>query len=231
MTRGRWRCDECAARFSYSSILEVHGIEHNHLAFACPRKSCSYGTKDYGAQLRHMREAHNKLRTCHECSEDSRNVTDLGLHASRTGHAPFACKEGGCQSTFSRHDVYVRHLDIHNKNMPPYPCRFCNRHRGRHGFKRRDRLTQHLRNYHHFNEEEAPGVGKSCPHRDCPVYRELSEEHTFKKSSEYTAHMRKAHDESPFPCPKPGCNRVGGKGYFRELDLMKHQKREHRHAE
>jgi hypothetical protein len=45
--------------------------------------------------------------------------------------------------------------------------------------------------------------------------------------SDYTTHLRKAHDESPFPCPEPGCPRKNGKGYFRKRDLIKHQKKEH----
>jgi len=39
-----------------------------------------------------------------------------------------------------------------------------------------------------------------------------------------TAHLKKIHNESPFPCDHPGCPKVGGKGYVRERDLIKHKK-------
>lgn len=49
----------------------------------------------------------------------------------------------------------------------------------------------------------------------------------FQKVSDLTAHIKKVHSESPFPCQVWGCSRVGGKGYFRERDLIKHQKKDH----
>jgi hypothetical protein len=54
-----------------------------------------------------------------------------------------------------------------------------------------------------------------------------SENHAFKKASEWTKHMKEVHDESPFPCTVTGCNRVRGKGYFRERDLVKHVVKAH----
>lgn len=49
----------------------------------------------------------------------------------------------------------------------------------------------------------------------------------FKSRGEFTKHMRKEHDETPFPCTKVGCKRVNGKGFFRKRDFMKHLKKEH----
>lgn len=106
------------------------------------------------------------------------------------------------------------------------------------GFKRKDHLVQHLRNYHHHHIGEDDGRNrsrKSCPHKDCPEYSKNPKRfhpfypynHAFKKAADYTAHMRKFHDESDFPCLAPNCNRVKGKGYFRERDLIKHQRKEH----
>jgi hypothetical protein len=39
--------------------------------------------------------------------------------------------------------------------------------------------------------------------------------------------MREVHDESPYPCPEAGCERIHRKGYFRKADLTKHLKRDH----
>ena len=70
----------------------------------------------------------------------------------------------------------------------------------------------------------------SCPHEGCPEYRAgftSREDAPFKTVSEKTAHMKKEHNESEFPCTVAGCDRVDGKGYFRKVDLRKHMKKVH----
>ncbi|KAL2358214.1 hypothetical protein BJ546DRAFT_803693, partial [Cryomyces antarcticus] len=119
----------------------------------------------------------------------------------------------------------------HAVECPRYPCTHCKRHRGADGFKRKDHLTQHLRNYHHIEADGEGTSGYSCSHEDCAAFRSSPgglhspHLHAFQKKSDYTAHMKKEHDESPHPCSWPGCNRVRGKGFFRERDLMKHEKK------
>ena len=54
---------------------------------------------------------------------------------------------------------------------------------------------------------------------------------TFQTRGELTRHLREVHDESPFPCQERGCSRVGGKGFFREKDLLKHVEDHHISAE
>ncbi|KAF2093255.1 hypothetical protein NA57DRAFT_23935, partial [Rhizodiscina lignyota] len=123
-----------------------------------------------------------------------------------------------------------------------HPCPHCKKYRGNNGFKRRDHLTQHLRNYHHIDVDEREGHVDSwdgtrivdtsrCPLAGCPQYREQrlhwQDEPIFPKRRDYTEHMKKVHNESPFPCPEPGCDRIDGRGYFRKVDLIKHQKKEH----
>lgn len=39
--------------------------------------------------------------------------------------------------------------------------------------------------------------------------------------------MRTVHDESDFPCPRPGCDRINGKGYYRKADLRSHLRKVH----
>lgn len=93
---------------------------------------------------------------------------------------------------------------------------------------------QHLRGYHNFDAGEVSGKGKSCPYPDCEAYRApdgitgFIVDHAFKKQSDYTSHMKKVHDESPFPCDAPGCSRVGGKGFSRQKDLLKHVAKMHK---
>jgi hypothetical protein len=119
------------------------------------------------------------------------------------------------------------HLD----DVKRFPCKYCKKYRGQNGFKRKDHLTQHLRGYHHIGEGEGkfryefPLYDKTfCRHPDCPESQNnwVRRGVAFKKVSDCTTHMKTVHNESDFPCPEPGCDRVGGKGYFRKVDLRRH---------
>ncbi|KAI1863909.1 uncharacterized protein JN550_009188 [Neoarthrinium moseri] len=148
-----------------------------------------------------------------------------------------------------RLDVLHRHIDSYANAMPKFPCSFCKLHRGRHGFRRRDHLVQHLRGYHQFDSEEinqAVPAARSpttnwvhpvCPHSGCEHHRgesfyELSQQEQiqqrpFGKRSELTKHLKDDHGETPFPCDVPGCDKIGAKGYVREKDCMKHRVAKH----
>ena len=129
----------------------------------------------------------------------------------------------------------------HEDNGQRFPCERCPNHRGRNGFRRKDHLTQHLRQYHHYKiaYKESPhwscGV-RCCPRSNCSSYRPYksypwgdsrNDKWLFKTQSEYNQHMKTVHDESNYPCQEPGCDKVGGKGYTREVDLVKHVKAKH----
>jgi uncharacterized Zn-finger protein len=180
-----------------------------------------------------VRTAYPELRSCSECGAAFSFKHELNEHAEKTGHAAFICGQAGCGSAFSRYDTYEQHLKVHEDDVKRYACPHCKKHRGVNGFKRKDHLTQHLRNYHHIEEDKARSnifEEKSCPHKDCSEWRPESnfvKKDAFQTASEYAKHMRKVHDESPFPCPEPRCDRIGGKGYFRRRDLFRHQKKEH----
>jgi hypothetical protein len=183
---------------------------------------------------------------CQECQEVFRSKGDLLQHAMERQHRPYGCE---CGALFSRLDVYYRHLESLDETDPKYPCIYCRRHRGAEGFRRKDHLTQHIRNYHHHEVDEPvtglPSKPKSrlrysfpvCPHLGCPHYRDEAfkqlprsvqqETKPFSSMSVYTKHMREEHDECSFPCDVSGCNRVGWRGYFREKDLMRHRKEQH----
>ena len=203
-------------------------------AYACPIRECTEKSQFWEHISYHTRTAHPELRSCSECGAAFSSKKKLSEHAEETGHPAFICEQPDCGSAFSRYDTYERHLKIHEDDVKRYACPHCKKHRGVNGFKRKDHLTQHLRNYHHIGEDEARTSylfgGKSCPHKDCSEWRPKSlfvDNNAFRKVSEYTKHMKKVHDESPFPCPEPGCDRIGGKGYFRRRDLFRHRKKEH----
>lgn len=214
--------------------LYVHDSVTGDAAYACSIRECTGEFHSSQGIFHHMRTAHPELRSCSECGAAFSSRHKLSEHAEETGHAAFICGQSDCGSAFSRYDTYERHLKIHEDDAKRYACPHCKKHRGVNGFKRKDHLTQHLRNYHHIGEYEARSApylgGKSCPHKDCSEWRPKSvwvKENAFQTTSEYTKHMKKVHDESPFPCPEPECDRIGGKGYYRRRDLFRHQKKEH----
>lgn len=180
--------------------------------------------------------------SCHECKECFRSIAELYRHARAKQHSPYACK---CGETFSRLDVLRRHLDRFRPETPRYPCLRCKRHRGDEGFTRKEHLRQHLRGYHHIEMEVHPSSlhrsnCQTCPDPNCPQYRgpeflrlrrgEQEKQKPFASQAEYTKHMRDVHDDSPFPCDVLDCLKVGGRGYFREKDLLKHRKDQHPEA-
>jgi hypothetical protein len=190
--------------------------------------------------LNHVQTTHPELLQCHQCSEKYSSLWWVERHAYTEDHAAFICPSEGCVSTFSRIDVFKRHLIGHREDVKRFSCNYCKKYRGKNGFKRKDHLTQHLRNYHHIGEVSKTKVfnGNSCPHKDCESYREGAffndgskcdyfRNHAFKRSPDYITHMRKVHNESPFPCSVSGCDKVNGKGYFRRRDLAKHRQKKH----
>lgn len=171
------------------------------------------------------------MYTCNECDESFGSQEDLGQHAGEEGHAALICNQPDCGRAFSRLDIYKRHQLSHDEDAKRYPCKYCKKYRGNKGFKRKDHLTQHLRGYHHIGEDDVKSEfsKKFCTVQDCPDTRgdRKRDEAPFKKTSDYTKHMKSVHNQSKFPCPETGCDRVGAKGYSRKTDLWKHLKKVH----
>jgi hypothetical protein len=173
--------------------------------------------------------------TCAQCTEVFSDLVELSSHAWTTNHLAFGCEQDGCEKTFSRLDSCRRHQRKHRDDAKCFPCKYCKKYRGSNGFKRKDHLTQHIRNYHHIGEDDAlsdvPWGRRWCSKIGCSHHRDSSERFAkrsvFSTSAEYTKHMRTVHNESEYPCPQPGCNRVNGNGYFRESDLRNHLRKVH----
>ncbi|KAF2185852.1 hypothetical protein K469DRAFT_664858 [Zopfia rhizophila CBS 207.26] len=226
-------CCVCGSAYSSRYDLHYHAGTRNHRTIKCRLHLCTFLYSYWSEYIQHRKIAHPEIQSCHECKESFDNLATLEDHARATGHTCFFCEHLGCEKTFSRLDSYQRHQKAHQDDVQRHPCKYCRKYRGANGFKRKDHLTQHLRNYHHIGEDEASTLwGRySCPHGGCSEHRKpvgghiyvFNDEHPFRKLSDYTKHMKKVHDESQFPCPEFGCDRVGGKGYSRKRDLVKHQ--------
>ncbi|CZR65871.1 uncharacterized protein PAC_15771 [Phialocephala subalpina] len=175
--------------------------------------------------------------TCQECNTVFRNKATLDSHASQTQHAPYICI---CGKACSRFDVLNRHVDKFNPKAL-YPCPYCSRFSGLKGFHRLDHLTQHLQTYHNIDRQSPARTSIKkpliCPYEECPSHSRIfanspSPENpdciVFRTRKDFTEHLRQVHNDSLFPCTVLGCDRIGGKGYFRKRDLLKHEK-EHNH--
>ncbi|KAE8442040.1 hypothetical protein EG329_003897 [Mollisiaceae sp. DMI_Dod_QoI] len=230
----------------YSSyLLNKHASDLGHLAWECKKRGCNQSFLSHQERDAHQRQLHNghgRLNSdspndCAECGESLGSNADLIRHASKHLHQPYGCD---CGALFSRLDVLYRHLDSLDTDDPKYPCNYCKRHRGADGFRRKDHLLQHIRNYHHLETEIHHLYGSRrkflvCSHLGYSFYRdEAFLESTnrltpklFASQSAYTKHMREEHNESPFPCAVSGCSRTGKRGYFREKDLRVHHLKEH----
>ena len=204
----------------------------------CIMLSCEFRYTSQWQCKEHMRAMHQDAFTCEECIYVGKSQYELGLHAFATGHASFICKHDDCEKRFSRLDTYQRHQRTHLEDAKRFPCKYCKKYRGKNGFKRKDHLNQHVRNYHHIGEDEQVGTipnRKWCPKRECAKarhddsveYVRLSTQGVFPSSKEWVKHMRTVHDESEYSCPQAGCDRVNRKGYFRSAELRTHLRKVH----
>ncbi|ORY01805.1 hypothetical protein BCR34DRAFT_90324 [Clohesyomyces aquaticus] len=233
-----FRCIVCGTEESSYSKLSRHAGMTNHKTLRCRAQPCDYLYSSTGGAYRnHFANSHPELLKCSECNESFLNQWRFEVHAYQTGHRAITCTHAECGKAFARIDIFQRHQKTHEDVVKRHPCKHCRKYRGENGFKRKDHLTQHLRNYHHIGEDDARNgtrilsfANMSCPVEDCVDYRGPGtawKDLPFQKSSDRAQHMRKVHNESIYPCPEPGCDRVGGKGYIRRADLRAHLRKVH----
>ncbi|KAI0884887.1 uncharacterized protein GGS22DRAFT_189100 [Annulohypoxylon maeteangense] len=183
--------------------------------------------------------------SCNECLASFRNTYQFQLHAKLSRHKTVACS---CGKSFSRLDTLVRHQRSFREDIRLYPCPTCKHLQGKHGFRRRDHLIQHLTGYHKFNfskiEKIAPtkrqgyGGPYHCLFTSCEFHRgegftrlswdEKYNQAPFPRQSEYIKHMREVHELTPFPCLETECKRTGANGYLLWNGFKNHMVREHK---
>ena len=213
---------------------QVHEQQRYVPLSICSIKFCPYIYREIHELEAHERLVHPDLPRCGQCSAIADSNRELETHARETDHFAFACKEDECNSKFFEVGVYRRHVRKHQDDAVRFPCRYCRKYRGKEGFKRKDHLTQHIRNYHHIGEDEVkrrkhyrPWCSKQGCNMSQSVWAGDSKSTAFASSTEWIKHMRTVHDESIFPCLHPGCDRIDGKGYFREADIRTHVHKVH----
>ncbi|TLD29610.1 hypothetical protein E2P81_ATG05904 [Venturia nashicola] len=198
----RFECELCKASYNRADNLTHHVRKHHpeQLKRPCKRRRA----KDDAQSL-----------ICAECRLPFQS---LEAHAKAMNHRAFSCGFENCSSSFGRRDLLLRH-ELTHTDETNYPCPHCDKYSGENGFKRKDHLQQHLSNFH--NKELYP---KFCDHTDCQVKAIAVPQKAFESMKEYRTHLREVHDQTPFPCDWPGCERKGRKGYSRERDLEAHKK-------
>ncbi|EME49263.1 hypothetical protein DOTSEDRAFT_68136 [Dothistroma septosporum NZE10] len=83
---------------------------------------------------------------CKECDSRFLTASSLETHARDLFHKTFVCSEPGCDKSYCRMDLYTRHKKDHKPSKMHF-CDHCPRNRAK-SFKRKDHLTQHVRNCH-----------------------------------------------------------------------------------
>lgn len=186
-------------------------------------------------------------------SENSRyehlNSHHAGQHLALSTSRPFKCH---CGLDSTKLYTLERHVRVASKHLTPdFPCTKCTAYQGINGFRRKDHLVQHMKFFHKYSDEQLADLFPSrrptlrpavrpCHFETCDYYRDTRPKELntgeqgkrqFHKQSDYTMHMRKEHDWSPYPCPAEGCNKQRGEGYFSVSAFEKHYGEKHPEAE
>ncbi|KAI0143143.1 hypothetical protein GGR57DRAFT_366984 [Xylariaceae sp. FL1272] len=156
-----------------------------------------------------------------------------------------------CGVVFTKKCSLQRHVAKFNRNNDTrFPCPECEKYQGKRAFKRKDHLVQHLRVFHAYGEDQLSLHANRrplaemfslfhpfCHFADCDYYRDTQysslgfrlqrQDRPFDRQSDYTAHMKKEHDWSPISCDFPGCDKVGGKGFYTFRNFNFHRRTKH----
>lgn len=131
------------------------------------------------------------------------------------------CQFPGCNKVFTRADSLKRHNLKHTGALRNFPCPHCVRYQDQGAFVRKDKLDQHMRQYHRIGCEKSESNPVYCYHEDCHNAIQHPNQ-GFSSNAELHKHMRKMHQWTPFQCPVEGCDRVNAKGWFRANDCRSH---------
>nr|XP_054768952.1 zinc finger and BTB domain-containing protein 17-like [Lytechinus pictus] len=200
------KCKFCEKTFTMEQGLENHTIRAHpeYERYQCTADDCleTFVTKEDRAN--HLESFHG-LDPCHiykcpvtGCNKAYTTVSSLNYHYAlrHTLEKPFACEI--CGKTWVKIGRLREHMKTHSTEKNEL-CDECGR-----AFKTRPELKDH-------KQEAHTDLGKEklqC--RFCTA--------TFSRRSSRSYHERKHRNETPYVCPKPGCN----KKFVAVIDYKRH---------
>jgi len=139
---------------------------------------------------------------CEECGKEFKKKNKFNRHVKEThsDDKPYKCEE--CGTEFKRNSHLTRHKKLkHSDDPKPFSCNIDNCLQK---FATKQHLDRHIKTIH---------FGDKIKCEECDVF--------FNKKSLLLKHQTQIHKkQEPFICSVEGC----GRGFFREIDLTKHQK-------
>ncbi|XP_029440805.1 zinc finger protein 135-like isoform X2 [Rhinatrema bivittatum] len=170
-----YKCAECGAAFSTSSMLFIHQKAHAGERFlTCTDCSKSFTSKSglYKHQMMHQAKKPHK---CSQCEKTFGHASTLLQHQKmHSAERPYKCV--ACSKSFSHNSTLQQHQRSHSGERP-YKCTECEK-----SFKNTSDLLRHQR----IHTGERP-------------YKCIECERSFMRSSELKGHQ-KIHAERPFKC-------------------------------
>ncbi|THV52261.1 hypothetical protein BGAL_0084g00210 [Botrytis galanthina] len=220
----------CGLNFHTLKSLKEHCRTANHEALHCPIPGCFVALSDSSKGKDHLKTSHGATElACHQCGSVFQNTERLDRHAYSSGHFAYVCRYPDCESTAGRFSDLIRHQACHKEDVPRHPCPHCSTYRGNNGFKRKDHLRQHIRNYHKIESNYIGPIYSSpfrCKHGNCwgfgTMYRQ-----DLRSLDDLTQHMLVEHNSSAFICDEASCDRVGLNGFDTKKLFQDHIKKEH----
>ncbi|KAH8743862.1 hypothetical protein F5882DRAFT_313340 [Hyaloscypha sp. PMI_1271] len=210
----------CLTKFSDIKDLKNHSIRNKHVTLNCGIAGCNAALTASSVNIaEHYLEQHPEISglPCVKCELSFKVMEELASHCRITGHAGFVCRFPGCGAECIHYTDLKRHQLIHKRKTTTYPCAHCRTYRGTRGFKRKDHLVQHMRNYHRM--EDYTPINGVCRERGCH-FRYIT-------LGSLTEHMLEVHHSLTYVCREANCDRVGMNGFENDKDLKSHVKSDH----
>ncbi|KAN0119341.1 hypothetical protein V8E51_001549 [Hyaloscypha variabilis] len=218
----------CGKKFHSLTELRKHFKERwTHNSFNCAVPGCGTPLPQRLVNNHFMRDHQDFKYLCAQCGTGFDTISQLDDHGQETMHSAYVCRYPECTSEATRSAEMSRHHLTHRKSTPRHACPHCRKYRGENGFKRKDHLRQHIRNYHHIDVDGdqamvSDPIMHSCPFEGC----DKTGFNAFDNVKLLKVHLKKDHP-SPYQCSYPGCHRIGTNGWMRERDMVKHMKKDH----
>ncbi|TGO38135.1 hypothetical protein BHYA_0081g00310 [Botrytis hyacinthi] len=221
----------CGLSFHTFKDLKEHCRITNHEALHCPFTGCFSTQIDSSKDKHHLEACHRSINlACHQCEDLFKDTATLDRHAHYNGHSAYICRYPDCESTAGRFSDLIRHQACHKKDVPRHPCPHCSVYRGNNGFKRKDHLRRHIRNYHKIETNYTGSIFYSpfcCKHVKCRRNYAAMGSQDLRSLNDLTQHMLTEHNSSAFICGKASCDRVGRNGFDTKKLLQDHIKKVH----